>query len=131
VIDAAVSSRRAHPACWSLLYGSATADRLAEASGRLHQDVARLLSELLGYAARTMTRGPPTLPGPLNRVLALGRAGTENHAERDDVDFRSLDLVRDLCPQGELQVPFPQVTTPVRELPSWHARQGGRHRPKE
>jgi len=63
VIDAAVSFKRAHPAYWSLLYGSATADRLAEASARLHQDVARRLAEVLALRA-------PHLPPERRLTLA-------------------------------------------------------------
>ncbi len=51
VIDAAVGFKRAHPAYWSLLYGSAIADRLAEASARLHADLAGLLAGVFGRRA--------------------------------------------------------------------------------
>ncbi len=57
VIDAAVGFKRAHPAYWSLLYGSATADRLAEASARLHAHLAGLLAEVLGRRAPHLPAG--------------------------------------------------------------------------
>ncbi|GAA3011029.1 TetR/AcrR family transcriptional regulator [Streptosporangium longisporum] len=51
VVDEIVAYKAARPAYWALLHGSATGDRLAEASERLHRDVARHIAGLLAVRA--------------------------------------------------------------------------------
>jgi hypothetical protein len=42
-----VRFKSSSPAYWSLLYGSATGDRFAAASQRLHEDIARQIAGML------------------------------------------------------------------------------------
>ncbi|WP_188192867.1 TetR/AcrR family transcriptional regulator [Nonomuraea sp. SYSU D8015] len=47
LVDESVRFKSRSPAYWSLLYGSATGDRFAAASQRLHEDIARQLAAML------------------------------------------------------------------------------------
>ncbi|MGI5292515.1 TetR/AcrR family transcriptional regulator [Nonomuraea polychroma] len=47
LVDESVRFKSSSPAYWSLLYGSATGDRFAAASQRLHEDIARQIAGML------------------------------------------------------------------------------------
>ncbi|MGP3954923.1 TetR/AcrR family transcriptional regulator [Nonomuraea sp. 3N208] len=47
LVDESVRFKSRSPAYWSLLYGSATGDRFATASQRLHEDISRQLAAML------------------------------------------------------------------------------------
>jgi AcrR family transcriptional regulator len=62
LVDESVRFKSESPAYWSLLYGTATGDRLAAASQRLHADIARHLAAML-------RRRSPELPGDRAQLM--------------------------------------------------------------
>ncbi|MFI6295437.1 TetR/AcrR family transcriptional regulator [Nonomuraea sp. NPDC050790] len=63
LVDESVAFKSRAPAYWALLYGTATGDRLATASARLHEAIAANVATML-------RRRSPGLPEP--RALLLG-----------------------------------------------------------
>ncbi|MGV9777595.1 TetR family transcriptional regulator [Streptosporangium sp. NPDC003464] len=64
LVDEIVAYKADRPAYWALLHGSATGDRLAAASERLHLGIAGRLADLFGLRA-------PHLDGERRLVLAM------------------------------------------------------------
>ncbi|MEO3871500.1 TetR/AcrR family transcriptional regulator [Nonomuraea sp. B12E4] len=65
LVDESVAFKGASPAYWSLLYGSATGDRLAAASRRLHDDVARRIAAMLRRRSPGLTEDRAQLAGTM------------------------------------------------------------------
>ncbi|RVX39396.1 TetR family transcriptional regulator [Nonomuraea polychroma] len=63
LVDESVRFKSSSPAYWSLLHGSATGDRFAAASQRLHEDIARRIAGMLRLLRPELTE---------NRALLMG-----------------------------------------------------------
>lgn len=64
-VDESVRFKSASPAYWALLYGSATGDRLAEASQRIHAEIARQVAGLLRRRSPGLPEERATLMGTM------------------------------------------------------------------
>ncbi|WP_043638447.1 TetR/AcrR family transcriptional regulator [Nonomuraea candida] len=72
LVDESVRFKSTSPAYWSLLYGTATGDRLAAASQRLHEDIAGHIADLLRRRSPDLTEERARLMGTM--VLAMVKA---------------------------------------------------------
>ncbi|TMR11699.1 TetR/AcrR family transcriptional regulator [Nonomuraea turkmeniaca] len=98
LVDESVRFKSRSPAYWSLLYGSATGDRFAAASQRLHEDIARQLAGVLRRLRPELAEGRALLMGTmmLSMVKAVMPMITTETPERSAelVDELKLALVR-------------------------------------
>ncbi|AQZ64901.1 transcriptional regulator, TetR family [[Actinomadura] parvosata subsp. kistnae] len=72
LVDESVRFKTASPAYWSLLYGTATGDRLAAASQRLHEDIAGHIAAMLRRRSPTLSEERAQLTGTM--ALAMVKA---------------------------------------------------------
>ncbi|MEO3885012.1 TetR/AcrR family transcriptional regulator [Nonomuraea sp. B5E05] len=72
LVDESVRFKSSSPAYWSLLYGTATGDRLAEAAGRLHDDIARHIGSMLRRRSPGLSEERALLMGSM--ALAMVKA---------------------------------------------------------
>ncbi|GAA3663256.1 hypothetical protein GCM10022224_029050 [Nonomuraea antimicrobica] len=92
LVDESVQFKSASPAYWSLLYGTATGDRLATASQRLHEDIA-------GHLAAMLRRRAPGLPEDRARLMgtmALAMVKAVMPMITSSAPDRSAELVAEL-----------------------------------
>ncbi|MEU4543405.1 TetR/AcrR family transcriptional regulator [Nonomuraea dietziae] len=64
-VDESVAFKGSSPAYWALLYGSATGDRLAEASQRLHAAIAEQVAEMLVRRSPALSKDRALLMGTM------------------------------------------------------------------
>ncbi|MEV4063080.1 TetR/AcrR family transcriptional regulator [Nonomuraea dietziae] len=64
-VDESVAFKGSSPAYWALLYGSATGDRLAEASQRLHAAIAEQVAEMLVRRSPALDKDRALLMGTM------------------------------------------------------------------
>lgn len=64
-VDESVAFKGSSPAYWALLYGSATGDRLAEASRRLHAAIAEQVAEMLVRRSPALDKDRALLMGTM------------------------------------------------------------------
>ncbi|WP_246083411.1 TetR/AcrR family transcriptional regulator [Nonomuraea diastatica] len=72
LVDESVRFKSRSPAYWSLLYGTATGDRLAKAAGRLHDDIARHIASMLRRRSPGLAEERALLMGSM--ALAMVKA---------------------------------------------------------
>ncbi|SEG84600.1 DNA-binding transcriptional regulator, AcrR family [Nonomuraea solani] len=72
LVDESVRFKSESPAYWSLLYGTATGDRFAAASRRLHEDIARQIAAMLRRRSPELSEERAALTGTM--ALAVVKA---------------------------------------------------------
>ncbi|NJP90672.1 TetR/AcrR family transcriptional regulator [Nonomuraea sp. FMUSA5-5] len=98
LVDESVRFKSASPAYWSLLYGTATGDRLAAASQRLHEDIAGHIAAMLRRRSPTLSEERARLTGTMALAMVkavmpmISTSGPERAAEL--VNELKLMLVR-------------------------------------
>ncbi|MFI7700940.1 TetR/AcrR family transcriptional regulator [Nonomuraea sp. NPDC049480] len=98
LVDESVRFKSRSPAYWSLLYGSATGDRFAAASQRLHEDISRQLTAMLRRLRPELPEERAELMGTMTLAMVktvmpmITTATSERSAEL--VDELKLVLVR-------------------------------------
>ncbi|SDI01871.1 TetR/AcrR family transcriptional regulator [Nonomuraea jiangxiensis] len=85
LVDESVAFKSASPAYWSLLYGTATGDRLAAASQRLHDDLARRIAAMLRRRSPGVSEERARLAGTMTlatvkAVMPLIATASPEHA---------------------------------------------------
>jgi AcrR family transcriptional regulator len=101
VVDESVAFKGRSPAYWSLLYGSATGDKLATAAQVLHDAIARQVAALLRRRSPGLAEERALLMGTMavamvKAVMPLVSAATPEHA-RELVDELKVALIRYLA----------------------------------
>ncbi|MCK2220739.1 TetR/AcrR family transcriptional regulator [Actinomadura sp. ATCC 31491] len=87
LVDESVRFKSDSPAYWSLLYGTATGDRFAAASQRLHEDIARHLAAMLRRRSPGLAEERALLMGTMALAMVkavmpmITTAGPERSAE--------------------------------------------------
>ncbi|MGR6921647.1 TetR family transcriptional regulator [[Actinomadura] parvosata] len=98
LVDESVRFKSASPAYWSLLYGTATGDRLAAASQRLHEDIAGHIAAMLRRRSPALSEERARLTGTMALAMVkavmpmISTSGPERAAEL--VNELKLMLVR-------------------------------------
>ncbi|MEU8380951.1 TetR/AcrR family transcriptional regulator [Streptosporangium sp. NPDC048865] len=95
VVDEIVAYKASRPAYWALMHGSATGDRLAAASERLHRDIARRIAEVLAVRAPRLGEERRTLIATMTlaairAVLPLVAAGPPDRAAELTAELKVL-----------------------------------------
>ncbi|WP_329424621.1 TetR/AcrR family transcriptional regulator [Streptosporangium sp. NBC_01495] len=95
VVDEIVAYKASRPAYWALLHGSATGDRLATASERLHRDIARRIAEVLSVRAPRLGEERRLLIATMmlatiRAVLPLVAAGPPERAAELTAELKTL-----------------------------------------
>ncbi|MEU8037141.1 TetR/AcrR family transcriptional regulator [Streptosporangium sp. NPDC049078] len=95
VVDEIVAYKASRPAYWALLHGSATGDRLATASERLHRDIARRIAEALSVRAPRLGEERRLLIATMmlatiRAVLPLVAAGPPERAAELTTELKTL-----------------------------------------
>ncbi|WP_436757012.1 TetR/AcrR family transcriptional regulator [Streptosporangium sp. V21-05] len=95
VVDEIVAYKASRPAYWALLHGSATGDRLAAASERLHRGVARRIAEVLAVRAPHLGEERRLLVATMmlatiRAVLPLIAAGSPERAAELTAELKAL-----------------------------------------
>ncbi|MDP4506310.1 TetR/AcrR family transcriptional regulator [Nonomuraea turcica] len=98
LVDESVRFKSRSPAYWSLLYGSATGDRFAAASQRLHEDISRQLAAMLRRLRPELAEDRARLMGTMmlsmvKTVMPMITTATPEHSA-ELVDELKLMLVR-------------------------------------
>ncbi|WP_336209011.1 TetR/AcrR family transcriptional regulator [Nonomuraea sp. LPB2021202275-12-8] len=118
VVDESVAFKGRSPAYWSLLYGSATGDKLASASQLLHDAIARQVAALLRRRSPDLTEEHALLMGTMavamvKAVMPLVSAATPERA-RELVDELKLALGAYLAQAPRKGPATSKVSPPVR-----------------
>ncbi len=92
LVDESVAFKTASPAYWSLLYGTATGDRLAAASQQLHEAIAGHIAALL----RRRTPGLPEERALLTGTMALAMVKAVMTMITTATQERAAELVAEL-----------------------------------
>ncbi|TDD48707.1 TetR/AcrR family transcriptional regulator [Nonomuraea terrae] len=92
LVDESVRFKSESPAYWSLLYGTATGDRFAAASQRLHDDVALRIADML----RRRSPGLPEERARLMGTMALAMVKAVMPMVTSSPPQRSAELVAEL-----------------------------------
>ncbi|MER5649196.1 TetR/AcrR family transcriptional regulator [Streptosporangium sp. NPDC002524] len=95
VVDEIVAYKASRPAYWALLHGSATGDRLAAASERLHRGIARRIAEVLAVRAPHLGEERRLLVATMmlatiRAVLPLIAAGSPERAAELTAELKAL-----------------------------------------
>jgi AcrR family transcriptional regulator len=98
LVDESVRFKSRSPAYWSLLYGSATGDRFAAASQRLHEDISRQLAAMLRRLRPELAEDRARLMGTMmlsmvKTVMPMITTATPEHSA-ELVDELKIMLVR-------------------------------------